>query len=100
MSRQVKISIDLKAVNNRASRANGRTCLRLCPKLDERNDSGIAFRQIRFCPIKAVSLMADTAICPYGERLIASRQVAKSVKKAKSSQTRVNGPTDASKKSR
>lgn len=98
MSRQVKISIDLTAVNNRVNNRRGVTCLTHCPKLEEKNDAGVTWRQVRFCPIKAIALMPDVAPCEYGRRLIASAQVKKSVEKSKSRQTSVNGPTSAPRK--
>lgn len=100
MSRQVKISIDLKAANRRVNKSNGMRCLTHCPKLAERNDAGVTFKSVKYCPVKAQNLMSDTAVCDYGRRLIASRQVCESQKKARARKTHGNGPRSSRKKSR
>ena len=100
MSRQVKISIDLKMVNRRVYKSNGMRCLTHCPKLYTRNDYGVTFKSVRYCPIKAISIMPDTAVCDYGRRLIRSQQVSESRKKACARKTSGNGPKGSRKERR
>ena len=89
MSRRIKIAANLREPNKRVDRANGRTCLRSCPILSKRTDDNtlVTFRQIRFCPIRAICLQDDTAPCDYGRRAIAVAAVQQSRLKAESRQT-------------
>ncbi len=85
MPTRIKIATDLRKPNRRIERSTMRTCLKHCPLLDKRTgeDTLVTFRQIRFCPIRAARLQADTALCDYGQRAAHSAAVVSSRRKCK-----------------
>ena len=81
MSRQVKVAMDLTNVDKSVNRVNGQRCLTHCPVMMRRNNAGVTWRQVAFCPITARRLSHSSACCIYGKRLIASAVVRRAQRK-------------------
>lgn len=67
MARKIIFNI---ASKQRRAKPGAATCLADCPLLKDKNSIGVTFKQIGYCPVRAIRLLPDHQVCPYGQSLI------------------------------